>query len=316
MTEQSRAVMDRWQVRKTEKQKAAFREWLCGELSQAGYEPRVEEVFNGFRCHNVVAGDPDQAEVLYTAHYDTCSVLPFPNFLTPRNLPVYVLFNVLIGVGLLAVVFGVEIALALLDAPKVVCIAASPVICVLVILWMMGGGKANRHTANDNTSGVLTLMETALALPKEARDKVCFLFFDNEEKGMFGSGGFAKEHKAVKANTLCINFDCVSDGDYIQFFPTKKLKKDAPTLKALEKAFRGRGGKTVEVVRSFGFYPSDNVSFKRAAGVCALRKSRVWGFYMSRIHTGRDTVLEEENIELLRDGALAYVRGLGGKIGD
>ncbi len=66
----------------------------------------------------------------------------------------------------------------------------------------------------------------------------------------------------------------------------------------------------MEVVRSFGFYPSDNASFKRAAGVCALRTSRVWGFYMSRIHTGRDTVLEEENLELLRDGALAYLRGL------
>jgi len=311
MTEQSRTVMDRYQVRKTEKQKAAFREWLCGELTKAGYAPRVEEVFSGFRCRNVIAGDPDKAEALYTAHYDTCSVLPFPNFITPRNLPVYILFNVLLGVGLLAVVFAAEAALILLDAPKPVCIFASPVICAFVIFWMMGGGKANRHTANDNTSGVLTLIETALALPEEARDKVCFIFFDNEEKGMFGSGGFAKGHKDVKLNTVCINFDCVSDGDYIQFFPTKKLKKDARALEALEKAFRGRGGKTVEMVRSFGFYPSDNASFKRAAGVCALRKSRVWGFYMSRIHTGRDTVLEEENIQLLRDGALAYAAALG-----
>lgn len=311
MTEQSRIVMDRYQVRKTEKQKAAFREWLCGELTKAGYAPQVEEVFHGFFCRNVVAGDPDKAEVLYTAHYDTCSVLPFPNFITPRNLLVYILFNVLLGVGTLAVVFAAEAALILLDAPKLACIFASPVLCAFFIFWMMGGGKANRHTANDNTSGVLTLIETALALPEEARDKVCFIFFDNEEKGLFGSGGFAKGHKDVKANTLCINFDCVSDGDYIQFFPTKRLKKDAHALALLEKAFRGRDGKTVEIVRSFGFYPSDNGSFKRAAGVCALRKSRVWGFYMSRIHTGRDTVLEEENIELLRDGALAYAQHFG-----
>ena len=31
--------------------------------------------------------------------------------------------------------------------------------------------------------------------------------------------------------------------------------------------------------------------------------------YMDRIHTHRDTVLEEENIELLRRGALALAAG-------
>jgi len=303
--------MDRYQVRKTEKQKAAFREWLCGELTKAGYAPQVEEVFNGFRCRNVLAGNPDKAKVLYTAHYDTCAVLPFPNFLTPRNLPVYILFNLLICLGLFAVVFAAEVILILLDAPELACIFAAPVICFFAVFWMMGGGKANRHTANDNTSGVLTLLETALALPEEAREKVCFIFFDNEEKGMFGSDGFAKKRKHVKKNTLCINFDCVSDGDFIQFFPTKKLKKDADALQTLEKAFQGRGGKTVEMVRSFGFYPSDNASFKYAAGVCALRKSRIWGLYMSRIHTSRDTALEEDNIALLRDGALAYAQQVG-----
>lgn len=311
MTGQSHTVMDRYQVRKTEKQKAAFRTWLCEELTKSGYEPRVEEVFNGFACRNVIAGDPDQAQVLYTAHYDTCSVLPFPNFLTPRNLPVYVLFNLLLVAGLMAVVLIAETVLIRLGAPRPVCISASPVICFSAVFWMMGGGAANRHTANDNTSGVLTVLETALAMPEADRGKVCFVFFDNEERGIFGSGGFAKKHGAVKENTLCLNFDCVSDGDFIHFFPTKRLKRDPEALSRLEAAFQGRGGKSVEVVRSFGFYPSDNVCFKRSAGVCALRKSRVWGFYMSRIHTGRDTVLEQENIALLRDGALSYARALG-----
>ncbi len=311
MTEQSQTVLERYQVRKTEKQKAAFRTWLCGELTKAGYEPRVEEVFNGFPCRNVIAGDPDKAQVLYTAHYDTCPVLPVPNFLTPRNLPGYLLFNLLLVAGLMAVVTVAEAVLIQLGAPKPVCVSASPVICFFAVFWMMGGGKANRHTANDNTSGVLTVLETALAMPEADRGKVCFVLFDNEEKGIFGSGAFAKKHGAVKANTLCINFDCVSDGDFIHFFPTKKLKRDPEALKRLDEAFQGRDGKRVEVVRSFGFYPSDNMSFKRSAGVCALRKSRVWGFYMGRIHTSRDTVLEQENIALLRDGALSYARALG-----
>ncbi len=71
-----------------------------------------------------------------------------------------------------------------------------------------------------------------------------------------------------------------------------------------------RGGKDVEVVRGFGFYPSDNASFKRACGVCALKRGKVFGYYMDRIHTGKDTVMDEENIALLRDGNLALAKAL------
>lgn len=40
MTEQSKKVLDGMQVRKSKKQKASFRAWLCGELEAAGYAPR------------------------------------------------------------------------------------------------------------------------------------------------------------------------------------------------------------------------------------------------------------------------------------
>jgi hypothetical protein len=32
---------------------------------------------------------------------------------------------------------------------------------------------------------------------------------------------------------------------------------------------------------------------------------------MDRIHTSKDTVLDEGNLNLLRDGALRYIAGLG-----
>ena len=185
---------------------------------------------------------------------------------------------------------------------------SSIVICAFFMWWIIDG-PANRHTANDNTSGVLTLVETALALPPEHRERVCFVFFDNEEKGMFGSAAFARKHKHVKKNTVVLNFDCVGDGDSIQFFPQKRLKKDAAALGDIEAAFRPAGSKDVQVVRGFGFYPSDNANFKKGAGVCALKRGRAAGWYMDRIHTSRDTVLDEANIILLRDGALRYIAG-------
>ena len=42
----------------------------------------------------------------------------------------------------------------------------------------------------------------------------------------------------------------------------------------------------------------------------SLKHKKLIGWYMDRIHTSRDTVLEEENVEILRDGAVALVREL------
>ena len=172
-------------------------------------------------------------------------------------------------------------------------------------IWWILAGKANRHTANDNTSGVVTLLEIAAALPSEMRHTVCFVWFDNEEKGLFGSSAFTSAHRRVKADTLILNFDCVGDGDYLQFFPSKAVKKSPEVMALLEKAFLSEDKKIVEVVRGFGLYPSDQAVFRRGVGIAALKKAPVIGYYMDRIHTCRDTVLEEENIQLLRDGAVA-----------
>lgn len=317
MTPQSQQILKDFQIRKSKRQKETFRAWLCEELEKAGYAPRVEKEKSLVESHNVVVGDPEKAEILFTAHYDTCAVLPFPNFVTPRNMLVYTLYQLLLCLGFFALAFGGELALLMLwnDAPMWLCLAVPYGVCIFCVWWMLDG-KANKHTANDNTSGVVTLVETALALPEEYRDRVCFVFFDNEEKGLFGSGAFARRHRTVKRDKLLLNFDCVSDGDYIQLYPAKALKKDAAALERLEDAFRGRGEKTAEVVRGFAFYPSDQRAFRLGVGVCALKKQPVIGYYMNRIHTRRDTVLEEENIRLLRDGALRLAGWRTEKTGD
>ena len=305
MTEASKTVLAEFQVRKSKKQKAAFRDWLCRELTAAGYAPTVEK---SVVAANVVVGDPEGAQVLFTAHYDTQAVLPIPNFITPRNAFWYLLYQFVL-VGGMFLIAGVAAAILLLfRLPVEVAMLVFGVV-LLVCCWWLIDGPANRHTVNDNTSGVITLVETALALRSEDRAKVCFVFFDNEEKGMFGSSAFAGKHKKVKKGKLVVNFDCVSDGPSIQFFLSRKLKKDKTKITGLENAFQGAGERQVEIVRGFGFYPSDNAAFKLGAGVCALRKHKVFGWYMSRIHTARDTVMEEENIELLRDGCLRLAAG-------
>lgn len=304
MTEAAKTVLTSYEVRKTKRQKEAFRAFLCRELEQLGYEPRVESGRSLVTSHNVVAGDPEKARVLLTAHYDTCAVLPFPNFITPRNLPVFLLYQLAVAAVIFILAIAVEVALIMAFDPPLWAALLAMYAALAFCIWWMLAGKANRRTANDNTSGVIALLEMAAALPPEDRDAVCFVWFDNEEKGLFGSSAFAAAHRRVRADTLTLNFDCVGDGDYLQFFPSGVVKKDSETMALLESAFLSQGKKVVEVVRGLGLYPSDQARFRRGVGVAALKKAPLIGYYMDRIHTRRDTVLEEDNVQLLCRGVL------------
>ena len=166
MTEAAKTVLTAYEVRKSKKQKEAFRAYLCQELEKLGYTPRVESGRVLVMNHNVVAGDPEKAKVLFTAHYDTCAVLPFPNFITPRNLFVYLLYQLALVVLFLVLAVVVEVGLLLaFDPPLWVQMPVLYAVLGFCIWWMLAG-KANRHTANDNTSGVVTLLEIAAALPE------------------------------------------------------------------------------------------------------------------------------------------------------
>ena len=307
MTPLSQKILTDYQIRKTKQQKQNFRAWLCAELENLGYAPRVE---SGNFSHNVVVGNPETAKVIYTAHYDTCAVMPVPNFITPRNMFWYLLYQVALIFPMFALAIAAEVgtiflweSLAGTDCPMWLAMGVVYLVLGFEMWWLMAG-PANKHTVNDNTSGTITLLELAQSLPEELRSQVCLVFFDNEEKGLLGSGGFAAKYKDVKKTGLVVNFDCVSDGDYIQFFPTKALKAEHETITALKAAFPSNPHKITEVVTGFGFYPSDQAQFRRGVGVCALKKKPVFGYYMDRIHTGKDTVLMEDNIHLLVEGAV------------
>ena len=306
MTQQAKTVLERFPVRKSKQQKAQFREWLCGELRQAGYTVSVESRRGLATSHNVVVGDPAEADVIFTAHYDTCAVLPLPNFITPCNLLAYLLYQALLTVLVFLLPFaGVILLLAWFEAGPVTAVLAGYGVLLLCMWWMLDG-PANRNNVNDNTSGVITLLEIALSLTAEQRERTAFLFFDNEEKGVLGSAAFSRMHgKELRANVL-VNFDCVSDGDHILLFPQKRVKKNGGAER-LERAYLSSADKQVKVVRGFGFYPSDQKHFPVGVGVAALHRKPPVGYCLGRIHTRRDTVLDERNIELLRQGSIRLI---------
>jgi len=313
MTQTTKDIFEKYQVRKTKKQKAAFREYAKIVAEENGYSVKIENGYLGAK--NIVVGDPDNAKVIYTAHYDTCPRLPFPNFITPKNIFIYLLYQIALVAGFMIVggtlgfcmgfVLGIISGIFSIEIPYIVglLVVELPIIALLMFMLV---GPANKHTANDNTSGVTTLFDIMLSLPEEEKGKVAFVFFDLEEMGLFGSAGFASKHQKVRKDTLLINFDCVSDGNNFLFV----IKKNSTQYRQLlEECFAGDENMTVEVLEKGVFYPSDQANFKCGVGVAALKKAKNSNLlYMNRIHTKRDVIYQDENIEFLTNGAVELVK--------
>ena len=302
MTSISKEILEKYQVRKTKKQKTAFIEFMRAHFPNI----RIQTDGLGY-SRNIVIGDPKTAKVVFGAHYDTCAVMPIPNFIMPKSVLISVLyaFVLIIPMAVPAILIG-KAAAAIFNDESLFSLFA--MLIYWAFLFLMIFGPANKHTVNDNTSGVITLIEMMSAMTEEERAQSCFVFFDNEEKGLFGSSAFNKEYKETMKEKLLINFDCVSDGDYLMLIPDKKsFPEQEENLKA---AFAEVTDKTVLIESAkFVYYPSDQKNFKKNIGVASFKKSK-FGLYMDKIHTPKDTVMDERNIEALVSGFKKFLSTL------
>ena len=314
-------ILEQFPVRKTKRQKQAFRTAVQSYAEKLNYPVTVEK--GSFGVHNLILGDPETANYLVTAHYDTCARMLLPNLITPCNLLLYLgyqfLLIFLIAVCAIALsaleaavlagistLFGISLGdawviFAGLMVPSLIWINVFLLILLLLI------GPANRHNANDNTSGVVTLLEIARTMPENQRHKICFVLFDLEEAGFFGSGSYRRKHANSTEHQLILNLDCVGDGDNLRMFPTKKLLKDRQKLTSLYKACGYFGKKNLLVHEKGRYaYPSDQKNFPYGVGICALRKGKKT-LYMSRIHTKKDIILDKTNVNILRAALTTFI---------
>lgn len=316
-----RDILEKFPVRKSKKQKQVFRDAVQSYVTELGYECTVEK--GSFGSRNLVIGDPENAKYLVTAHYDTCAKMLIPNLITPCNLWLFLGYQLIIclylfcgalligalfsfSLGLICVILGDPFAEAMVISFTLSLVfgiyIGLPVAAVLLIC-----GPANKHNANDNTSGVVTLLEIARTLPVNQRHKVCFVLFDQEELGLLGSSFYRSRHRKASNTQMVLNLDCVGDGDHLRMFPTKRLKQDKRRLSSLYRACGYFGKKDLLVhEKRFSIYPSDQMNFPYGVGICALRKKRKT-LYLTRIHTKKDTVLEETNVNILRAALTTFI---------
>ena len=219
MTDSTKIVFANHEVRKTKLQKTYFIEWVTEYIKNLGYDVKVEK--GSFGARNIVVGDVSKAKVIFTAHYDTCAVMPLPNFITPKSIACYLVYQLVLSLFIIALPVAVAFIVGLLE-PMLMPVVTFVGIYAIVALMMFG--PANKHTANDNTSGVTTVLDLLTALSEDKRGDVAFVLFDLEEAGLLGSSGFAKNHRKEIKDTPLINFDCVSDGKNILFALNRKAK--------------------------------------------------------------------------------------------
>ena len=311
MKESSAKLLESYQVRKTAVQKFVFFKWLHGHLKGYGYEIRNDQYSE--KGNNFIVGDVEKASVIISAHYDTAPNSIFPMFMGFSNWFSFIISQFISIIP----IFVIPLIYFILNADKsggMITFDPTPVIFFyLVYSFQLMFGFANRHTANDNTSGVATLISILEELPEKDRSKLCVVFFDQEELGLIGSIRFHQRYKTQLAGKPIINFDCVSDGDTLTFVTKKAFRESefsGKLEKAAEKAVQGSKKKLRFCNASTNIYMSDQLHFTSRVGVVAAKKLPLFGYYINRIHSSLDKKFDSENIKILTKTVVSFAESI------
>lgn len=289
-------IINLFPVRKNDKDKSKFRDYVLEKANQFGFEGKVETLDK--KHNNILIGSLEEAEVIYTAHYDTPATSLFPNIMIPVNKVISYMYH--FGVPLLYALssLGVAYLLQCIFNFDITILMVIYLILYFTLFYLATRAFENKNNYNDNTSGIAALLEM-MSLTKS--NKVAFIFFDNEEKGLLGSKAFNKHHKELLSNKLIINLDCVGFGNEIIITE----KDDAIKSDVYQKIKKNLVNSSKY---SFNFYPykktmlnSDNKNFKISIGIVTCKKAKIVKFYTSKIHTNKDIEVNVDNISYLAD---------------
>ncbi len=301
----SKTLLEEHEVRKTKKQKTSFIQHLCAIAANEGYVSEIEQMKSGSR--NVVVGNFDGADVIYTAHYDTPSRSLIPTFVTPKMPWLTSLSKAALALLVLIPTFAVFFILAavlpgvgLLPTLSVLISIIAAVVVFITAMILFVGGPARRDNANSNSSGVRTLLEAMGKIPEELRNKVAFVFLDNQENGYIGAADFAKKHKHTIKNKLVVNFDAVGVGSDVVVAISKHAREYEAVISS---AFASDSKMTVNVMQGAKHIPSDHIKFKNSIGVSAFKKTSSGLLYLDKLTTAGDTECSDKNIEFMAEAA-------------
>lgn len=298
---------EKFTVRRKPEEKKAFRDFLLSEAEKKGLSAKVETTSDG-KNDNIIVGDVEGAEVVFTAHYDTPAASVFPNIMIPRNQPLFWAYQFLPVIFMLGIGLSLSYLIGMVWLQDERAYMLTFLAIYYGLYFLMFRGPSNPKNYNDNTSGVATLLSIIEGLDEADFPKVAFIFFDNEEKGKKGSKAYFADHKAMMEDKLLINFDCVGNGETIVFIAKEKAElRDEYRL--LMQSFDADGEYSAE------FYPmrgsesnSDYKNFPLGIGCMACKRAKNGLLYTPNIHTPKDTEVRDENIQYITKGILRFLK--------
>ena len=297
-------INDKHPIRKTEEQKDSFRKYVIDKATEKGAVARVEKLD---KHNNVVIGNPQTAKTIFTAHYDTPCASLFPNLMMPRNKGLFYLYQFVIIFLFLALSLTPAIIVGMNILQSEIAYAGIFLVLYFGLFFLCFKTFTNKHNANDNTSGVATILTIIEKLSSEQLEKVAFILFDNEEKGLQGAKAYSKAHNTQIQDKLLINFDCVANGNNVIFIAKPKAETN-PCYALVKESFNKTEDFDVK------FYPlkgsvsnSDYKKFEQGVCCVACKKSKKGLLYTPYIHTKKDVVADCKNVEFLSNCSVSYV---------
>ncbi|KGO13331.1 M28 family peptidase [Clostridium botulinum] len=293
----SKKVTKDFGIRHNYNEKTNFLEFIDKELKFLGYETEIVQGKNVKQCRNLCTVEGN-ADIIFTAHYDTPGTMPkflgfiFKLFGHARQIIGSIIYIVIILLLIRFIKNALNISISYM------------VVFILIIFPMLIKNKKNY---NDNSSGVITLLNIAYELKnnenlKGKADKIKIVFLDNEESGLLGSNLLSKywqEKDEYFKEKKIINFDCVGVGDIPIVYYSKELDYElADFLQNILSCCKKDSKKFM-----CRYYPlSDDYSFKKnpAISIIFSNKSIIpGGYYIPNVHCSKDNVLKLENIQWL-----------------
>ncbi len=293
--------------RKTDLEKQKFRNYIKETLEKKGIDVKVELTKNG-KNNNIVIGDPTSAKAVFTAHYDTPARSIFANIMIPKNSLVFYAYQFVPVIFLLVVSFAFAFLVGTVIFNDTRAYALSFWVAYYGLFFGIMRGVKNKHNFNDNTSGVATVLSIIEGLSNEELKDVAFILFDNEEKGKKGSKAYYNDHKNEMYNKFLLNFDCVGNGNNVIFIAQKDAI-DSEEYKLLENSFNTNSQFNLEfLTHKQAQSNSDHKNFPKGVACVACKQLKNGLLYTPYIHTNKDVVANNANIEFLAQNTCEFIR--------
>lgn len=294
-------------VRKSTEQKQSFRDYIVQSLAKKGIEARVETTKDG-KNNNIVIGDPTKAKAVFTAHYDTPARSIFPNIMIPKNKLIFYAYQFVPVLFLVAVSLLVGYLVGNLILKSYEAFYISFMVAYYGLFFGIMRGFTNKFNYNDNTSGVATVLSVIDGLSADELQNFAFILFDNEEKGKKGSAAYYKDHADDMKGRFLVNFDCVGNGNNVIFIAQKDAVNSSE-YELLKKSFAEKDGFLLDFCSyKEGQSNSDHKNFPKGVACVACKKTNNGLLYTPNIHTSRDIVASNENIDFITENTLSFIR--------